>query len=219
MAVVRLPQPYASNHVAMQNFEALQTVGEQVIYLRMFHVNIDHETHPRCTNCYDPDYNQQDQFKCPVCYGTTYQDGVKQACRAWAIVGDAQNQEDFSRQGVWNKERVTAQLEITPTTMTNDYIIRVARWSVTNVPLELGERYILEDVGVRSVRTGAGFGQVPRRDFFGQKTYMSKVDPNHPIQLYPVDLTVPMPRLDEPLSYGIEMDNRNVNMSIQGGPL
>lgn len=219
MAVIRLPQPYASNHVAMQNFEALQTVGEQIIYLSMFHVNIDHETHPRCPTCYDVDYNQQDQFKCPDCYGTTYQGGVKAFCRCWAIVGDAQNQEDFSRQGVWNKERVTAQLEITPTTMTNDYIIRVVKWSETNVPLELGERYILEDVGVRSVRTGARFGQVARQDYFGQKTYMSKVDPNHPIQLYPVDLTVPMPRLDEPLSYGIEMDNRNINMATHGGPL
>jgi hypothetical protein len=218
MAVIRLPQPYASNHVAMQNFEALQTVGEQIIYLTMFHVNIDHETHPRCS-CYDPDYNQQDEFKCPDCYGTTYQGGVKAFCRAWAIVGDAQNQEDFSRQGVWNKERVTAQLEITPTTMTNDYIIRVQQWSETNVPLVLGDRYILEDVGVRSVRTGARFGQVPRQDFFGQKTYMSKVDPNHPIQLYPIDLTVPMPRLNEPLSYGIEMDGRYINMATHGGPL
>lgn len=210
MAVIRLPQPYANNHVSMQNMEALQTVGEQVIYLTMFHVNIDHETHPRCGTCYDPDYNQQDQFKCPTCYGTTYQDGVKAVSRIWSIVGDAQNQEDFSRQGVWNKERVTAQFEITPTTMTNDYIIRVTKWSNTNVPLELGDRYVIEDVGVRSVRTGARLGQVPRQDFFGQKTYMSKVDPNHPIQLYPVDLTVPMPRLDEPLSYGIEMYNPNM---------
>lgn len=207
MAVIRLPQPYANNHVSMQNMEALQTVGEQAIYLTMFHVNIDGETHPRCPTCYDPDYNQQDQFKCPTCYGTTYQDGVKVACRIWSIVGDAQNQEDFSRQGVWNKERVTAQFEITPTTMTNDYLIRVTKWSNTNVPLELGDRYVIEDVGVRSVRTGARYGQVPRVDYFGQKTYMSKVDPNHPIQLYPVDLTVPMPRLDEPLSYGIEMYN------------
>src|SRR5689334_3461200 len=129
----------------------------------MFRVNIGGETHPRCTRCYDPDCNQQGRVKCPLCYGTTYQDGVMTACRAWAIVRDAQNQEDFSQRGVWNKERVTAQLEITPTTMTNDYIIRVQQWSETNVPLVLGERYILEDVGVRSVRTGARIGQVPRQ--------------------------------------------------------
>ena len=216
MAVVRLPQPYASNHVSMQNFEALQTVGEQIIYLSMFHVNIDGDSHPRCTN-YDNDYNQIDQFKCPNCYGTTYLGGVKKACRAWAIIGDAQNIEDFSKQGVWNKERVTAQLEITPITMSNDYIIRVVKWSETNIPLELGDRYIIEDVGVRSVRTGARYGQVYRQDYFGQKTYMSRVDPNHPIQLYPVDQTVPMLRLDEPLSYGIDMVTPN--MSVQGGPL
>lgn len=207
MAVIRLPQPYANNHVAMQNMEALQTVGEQIIYLSMFHVNIDGENHPRCTDCYDPDYNQQDQFKCPTCYGTTYEGGVKVASRAWAIVGDAQNIEDFTRQGVFNKERVTAQLEITPVTMSNDYIIRVTKWSNTNVPLELGDRYIIEDVGVRSVRTGARHGQVYRQDYFGQKTYMSKVDPNHPIQLYPVSLTDPVPRLDEPPSHGIQMHN------------
>lgn len=217
MAVVRLPQPYASNHVSMQNFEALQSVGEQIIYLSMFHVNIDGESVPRCTNCYDEDYNQQDEFKCATCYGTTYEGGVKAVCRAWAIVGDAQNMEDFSKQGVWNKERVTAQLEITPVTMSNDYIIRVPRWSETNVPLELGDRYIIEDVGVRSVRTGARYGQVYRQDYFGQKTYMSKVDPNHPIQLYPVDLTVPMPRLEEPLSYGIQMYNPIIQG--HGGPL
>ena len=216
MAVVRLPQPYESNHVSMQNFEALQTVGEQIIYLSMFHVNIDGDSHPRCPN-YDPDYNQDDHFKCDTCYGTTYQDGVKAACRAWAIVGDAQNMEDFSRQGVWNKERVTSQLEITPVTMSNDYIVRVTKWSNTNVPLELGDRYIIEDVGVRSVRTGARYGQVYRQDYFGQKTYMSRVDPNHPIQLYPISTTEPMLRLDEPLSYGIEMYSPTIQ--VHGGPL
>jgi len=210
MGVVRLPQPYASNHVAMQNLEALQSVGEEVVYLSMYHVNIDLDTHPRCSTCYDPDYNQQDQFKCSDCYGTTYQDGVKQVCRACAIVGDAQDMEDFSRQGVWDKKRVTAQLEITPITITNDYIVRVQKWSDTHVPLVLGDRYIIEDVGVRSVRTGNKFGQVYGQDYFGQKTYMSKVDHNHPIQLYPISTTDTMPRLDQPLSYGIEMDGRNL---------
>lgn len=210
MAVVRLPQPYASNHVSMQNMEALQSVGEEIIYLSMFHVNIDGENQPRCTDCYDEDYNQQDTFKCLTCYGTTYEGGVKEACRAWAIVGDAQNMEDFSKQGVWNKERVTAQVEITPVTMSNDYIIRVARWSDTHVPLVLSDRYIIEDVGIRSVRTGARLGQVYARDYFGQKTYMSRVDPNHPIQSYPISLTEPMPRLNQPLSHGIEMDGRNL---------
>ncbi len=205
MAVIRLPQPYASNHVAMQNMEALQAVGEEIIYLSMFHVNIDGNNYPRCSVCYDEDYNQQDQFKCSTCYGTTYEGGVKTICRAWAIVGDAQNIEDFTKQGVFNKERVTAQVEITPVTMSNDYIIRVVRWSDTHMPLELGDRYIIEDVGVRSVRTGARYGQVYRQDYFGQKTYMSKVDPNHPINLYQVPTTAPVLRANEPLSYGIEM--------------
>jgi hypothetical protein len=118
--------------------------------------------------------------------------------------------EDFSKQGVWNKERVTSQLEITPVTISNDYIVRVQKWSDTHVPLILGEPYIIEDVGVRSVRTGAKFGQVYRQDYFGQKTYMSRVDPNHPIRLYPISTTDPMPRLDEPLSYGIEMYQGNL---------
>jgi len=200
----------------MQNFEALQTVGEQIIYLSMFHVNVDGDTVPRCSN-FDEDYSQDSHFKCEVCYGTTYEGGVKAACRAWSIVGDAQNMEDFTQKGVWNKERVTAQVEITPVTMSNDYIVRVVRWSETNVPLELGDRYIIEDVGLRSVRTGARYGQVYRQDYFGQKTYMSKVDPNHPIMLYPISLTEPMLRLDEPLSYGIEMHNPTIQ--VHGGPL
>jgi len=207
MAVIRLPQPYANNHVSMQNIEALQTIGEQIIYLSMFHVNIDGDNQPRCTDCYDEDYNQQDQFKCPTCFGTTYEGGVKAACRVWAVVGDAQNIEDFSQKGVFNKERVTAQVEITPITMSNDYIVRVNKWSNTNVPLELGDRYIIEDVSVRSVRTGARLGQVYETDHFGQRTYMSRVDPNHPINLYEISTTEPMPRLDHPRSYGIEMYN------------
>lgn len=215
MAVIRLPQPYANNHVSMQNMEALQSIGEQVIYLSMYHVNIDAGVQPRCSECYDEDYDQQDHFKCQTCYGTTFEGGVKVACRAWAIVGDAQNMEDFTRQGVFNKERVTAQLEITPITMSNDYIVRVTKWSNTNVPLELGDRYIIEDVGIRSVRTGARHGQVYRQDYFGQKTYMSRVDPNHPIQLYSISLTEPMPRADEPLSHGIEM----YNPTMQAGTL
>lgn len=208
MAVVRLPQPYANNQQSMHNIEALQTVGEEVIYLSMFHVNIDGDTVPRCTTCYDEDYNQQDKFRCETCYGTTYEGGVKQACRAWAVVGDAQNIEDFTQKGVFNKERVTSQLEITPITMSNDYIVRVVKWSDTHVPLQLGDRYIIEDVTLRSIRTGARYGQVYEQDYFGQKTYMSKVDPNHPIMLYPISLTEPVDRLPHPPSYGIQMDGR-----------
>ena len=207
MAVVRLPQPYANNQQSMHNIEALQTVGEEIIYLSMFHVNIDGDSVPRCEN-FDGEYGQDSHYRCDNCYGTTYDGGVKEACRAWAVVGDAQNIEDFTRQGVFNKERVVAQVEITPVTMSNDYIVRVTRWSDTHVPLELGDRYIIEDVSVRSIRTGARYGQVYTQDYFGQKTYMSRVDPDHPIQLYPISLTEPMPRLAHPLSYGIEMDGR-----------
>jgi hypothetical protein len=209
MTVVRLPQPGSNNRASMQNMEALQTLGEEIIYLSMYHFSVDMNNFPRCQN-FDADYDQDDHFKCQFCYGTTYQGGVKLACRAWAIIGDTVKMEDLSRQGVYNKERVHAQLEVTPVAITNDYIIRVAKWSDNHTPLVLGQRYIVEDVTVRSLRTGSRMGQQFAVDYMGQKAQINKLDPNHPIQLYPVDLTTPVPRSPQPLSYGIQMDGRQL---------
>lgn len=207
MSVVRLPQPYANSSASMQNMEALQNLGEEVIYLSMYHPSIDFENFPRCPN-YDRDYNQDDHFKDNLCYGTTYLGGVKLACRVWAIIGDAMKMEDLSRQGMYNKERVSAQWEVTPVSITKDYIIRVSKWSDNHTPITLGQRYVVDDVSVRSLRTGSRMGQQYAQDYMGQKATIEKLDPNHPIQLYPVSLTTPVPRAPQPLSYGIQMDGR-----------
>lgn len=205
MAVIRLPQPYANNHASMQNIEALQTLGEEAIFLTMYHENVDAGIQPRCSVCFDERYNQGDKYKCPTCYGTTFEGGVKRAGRVWCIFGDAVGKEDFNRRGVWNQDQRAVQLEVTPIALEHDYIIRVRQWSDTHVPLYLGERYVVDEVQIRSVRTGSRYGQVHGVDHMGQMSIMSKVDPNHPIQLYTVSTEEPVARFEEPLSYGIEM--------------
>jgi hypothetical protein len=169
--------------------------GEESILLAMYHANAD-KNQPRCRNCYDEDYKQsEDPQGCDVCYGSTFQGGVKSVARVWAMFTDQVQGEEYGKRGVWAADNREIQTEPLPDLIHHDYVIRVRKWSPDHRPLEIEGYYVCESVTQDSLRTGNRFGQY-EWDTIGQRAQVNKLQvSSEPITRYPV-LGVRFDRLD-----------------------
>lgn len=179
MAIIDLAQPFAIRTARKQVMESLQAHGEEAIALHMFHPVLDTGAE-RCPNCYDEDYKQGDPQNCTICYGTTFNGGIKEMSRMWAMFDDAPNIESQEKRGIWQSGERTAQMEARPIMLEHDFLFRVNRWSQDHRPLELGEAYAVDAVMVDSLRTGHQLGQNVN-DVVGQKCRLHLLDVSHVI--------------------------------------
>ncbi len=76
--LIRVPQNYAVNFGYANVKQTAQAIGEEFIALRMYHVNTDKNTQPRCGVCFNEVYKAPEDPNCAYCYGTTFQGGVKE---------------------------------------------------------------------------------------------------------------------------------------------
>lgn len=182
---IDLPEDYAVRFARQSIRDALMSHGEEALLVHMYHVTEDEGTQPRCPSCYDDVYKQGDRYDCPNCYGTTFQGGVKDIYRAWAMFTDAQDVEDISKRGVWHPVARTLQTEHIPDLWKRDYVVRVARWSPDHRVLEIEGIYVFDDVTNESLRTGQQAGQIAR-DNVGQRANLNRISTNMPIFSYPI---------------------------------
>ena len=151
----------------------------------MYHANEVQDEIPRCPACYDDIYKQGDKYDCPRCYGTTFDGGVKQASRAWAIFTDANDQETFGKRGLWHPIASSVQTEHLPDLWQRDYVIRVNRWTADHRVAEVDGIYVLKQVVNESLRTGGGMKAQTVYDTISQRADLSMIAENMPIHLYP----------------------------------
>ena len=197
MARVDLTEPFAVRTARKAVNESMQMHGEEVIGLHMYHPVID-KGHPRCPNCYDDVYKQGESYNCTICYGTTFKGGVKELFRMWAMFDDTPNVEKQEKRGVWQPGNRGLQLEANPHLLENDYVFRVAKWSSTHHPLQLGDAYALDTVTIMSLRTGNQYVQTDN-DRIGQKCQVQMLGRDHVIyKTYPrlISENFPVPRMD-----------------------
>ncbi len=196
MPVLALPEPYANATAAQHVREALASLGEEVMVLSMFHEEVDSGVVQRCTRCWDDVYQQASESDCPVCYGTSFQGGVRQRFRAWALFTDDQGKvEKFTRRGLTTPHTFGIQLEHYPEVTEHDYVVRVASWSNDHRPLALGDRYSLMNMTEISLRTGAAMGN-QTYDRLGYRGQAEWQDSSAAIYLYPIPSNTPVPRVD-----------------------
>ena len=111
--------------------DAMSIVGEQVFILRMFSSVNPPTGNKRCEFCYDEVYSNtasstfEDQA-CPHCFGTTYENGIKEIYYTKAILGKALNSDNMEQ----NKGQSTFTSHRAKTTWPaklhkNDFLIRV----------------------------------------------------------------------------------------------
>lgn len=181
---IKLVENYSVTLARQSVRDSLMYHGEEVVVLQMYHINQDEGTATRCPVCFDDIYKSSDQL-CNLCYGTTFQGGVKTAARVWAMFSDHVVEETFRQRGVWAADQREIQVEAFPLLTEHDYVVRVRKWSANHVPLEIEGYYEIMQVTRDSMRTGNRFGQYTW-DIIGQKANVTELQKNSVITGFPV---------------------------------
>lgn len=185
MARIDLVEPYAIRLARQSVRDSLMSHGEECVLLHMYHANEVQDTVPRCPACYDDVYKQGDRYDCNRCFGTTFDGGVAQAFRAWAIFTDANDAETFGKRGLWHPIASSIQTEHLPDLWQRDYVVRVASWTPDHRVADVDGIYVFKQVVNESLRTGAMRGQTVY-DTISQRADLQLIAENMPISLYPV---------------------------------
>ena len=194
MTRIDLPESYAIRQAREAVRDALRSHGEECVLLHMYHANEVQDRQPRCSWCFDEIYKQGDKYACSRCYGTTFEGGVKEYYRAWAIFTDANDAETFGKRGLWHPIASSVQTEARPDLWQRDYVIRVARWTQDHRVAEIDGIYVFKQVVNESLRTGGMHGQTAY-DTVSQRADLQMVADTMPIYQFPA-LGVQFPRFD-----------------------
>jgi hypothetical protein len=183
MAVIKLVENWAVTQLRSQVRDSLQYHGEECILLSLYHAatDLDAVRCPRCSN----DVYQQGEADCPVCYGTGFDGGVKDAKRVWGLFTDHIVTEQLGNRGEYQPDSREIQCEPFPMLIEHDVIVRVRRWEVDHTPAELEGFYIIQAVTKNSLRTGNRFGQT-QFDVIGQKGNITRLADNLGITKFPI---------------------------------
>jgi len=183
MAVVKLVEDYAVSQLRKDVRDAMVMTGELALVLQLFHPG-DDDTVP-CPQCGDDIYKSP-EADCPSCYGTSFDGGVRQAIKVWTVFGDNVEGEKYGPRGVWQTDNRTIQFEAFPAVSDHDVLVRIEEWSSDGIPLAVKGFYMLQQVVVRSLRTGPRWGQQVA-DVVGQKAQVWELSPEHKmIRNYPI---------------------------------
>lgn len=199
--IIKLPENYAVARQARSVAEAFQFIGEECIFLRMRHAAIDGtdaiNPAPRCTRCWDADYNQASDEYCPNCYGTTFDQPIAKMGRIWSLFSDNTSSRELLRKwGEWQTDDREVQIESVVDADEHDYIIRVMQWSPDHRPLEIQGRYRIDNTLAVSLRTGNRLG-LQAADTIGTTCKAHFLSSFHPVMQFKLDPTVPVSRFEQ----------------------
>jgi len=183
MAVIKMFEPWGVQFARTQVRDSLMYHGEEAVALRLFREE-DHQ--PRCPRCYNDSFGQAQQ-DCPVCYGTSWQGGVKDARRIWCVFTDHSIAEQYGQYGTLEPDQRMVQFEAFPLLVEHDWIVRIKEWSPAHTVLHVGGWWQVDAVTRNSLRTGKQYGQT-REDVIGQAAACSWFPRGTAaIQQYPIE--------------------------------
>lgn len=171
---VRDTQPWAVQQEHMRHEQALYSVGEWAMFTLMWDV-LDFEAGlvQRCSNCYTSRgkiasvYGQGDQNKCPTCFGTTFQGGIKAQIVRPAIFGDTAEEERLDRRGAIFPQNVQIETTHDFRVRSGDYVFRAD-----------GTRWFLRRPDMVRVRTGFAYPSQAASNLTLNFATASLADPN-----------------------------------------
>lgn len=179
---IRLVKQYSVQRARDWIRGSLQANGEQAILLSMYHPK---DNAQKCPNCTTAAYSGG-SANCPICYGTSFNGGVRAARRVWAMFSDHHLAEKQSQRGVWAPDDREIQTEAFPELIEHDYVVRVRTWNLSgDTPLEIAGFYGVGAVNQESLRTGARYGQY-HWDVIGQRAKVSRLQKAVKINDYPI---------------------------------
>ncbi len=138
---VRETKTWAVDQERYRHDQGLYSIGEPALFVLMWKVE-DHKNGyvRRCPRCYgnnDPRLtdasailNQPTKAKCPMCFGTTFEGGVRAKVLRPAIFTDADDQETLSEHGVNHPQTVSVESTSDFRIRNQDYVFRAdgSRW-------------------------------------------------------------------------------------------
>lgn len=185
MARIDLIEPYAVRLARQSIRDSLMSHGEECVLIHTWHVNEGEGVQPRCPACWNDIYKQGERFDCDKCYGTTFEGGIKTAYRGWAIFTDSNDDESFTKRGLWHPMASSMHTEHQPDLWKRDFVIRVNRWSPDHRVLEVDGIYVMKQVTNESLRTGNAHGQTSL-DNVSQIADLDRISDDMPISKFPV---------------------------------
>lgn len=139
---IRQRQDWARDQEIYRHDQALWQTGELVMFALMWHVeDFQHGLVQRCSTCYSGNtldsraaavFNQPTKFKCPDCFGTTFEGGYRAKIIRPALFTDADDQEVVSKRGTTNPQRLTVESTSDFRFRNGDYVFRQdnSRWQL-----------------------------------------------------------------------------------------
>lgn len=153
---VRQTQDWAITAEHQRHDQVLFSLGEYAMFTLLWHLqDFEDGLVGRCAVCSGQPgssqaavaavYKQPVINKCPSCYGTTFQGGIKAQIVRPAIFGDADQAEQLTARGVVHPEDIQVESTADFRVRTGDYAFR-----------STGERYYLRAPRRTTLRTGFG---------------------------------------------------------------
>lgn len=156
---LRRNQRWAVDNERQRHVQALYMLGEWTMFVLMWHIeDFNNGLVDRCHRCYgSPDqvgypskqnraskaYGNVNEYKCPDCFGTTFEGGFKAIIVRPAIFGDTDESQQFQARGVTNP----GELDMESTT---DFRVRSGDYCFRST----GDRYFLRVPDRITLRTG-----------------------------------------------------------------
>lgn len=143
---VRQPQDWAIEQERMRHTQALYYIGEWIFIILMWHqLDFERGLVGRCSRCFGGPsgdkarriaevYKQPTQNECPVCFGTTFDGGIRAMIVRPAIAADVEETEKQDRRGSMHPAAVTFETTFDFRARPGDFIVRAdnSRWRINS---------------------------------------------------------------------------------------
>jgi hypothetical protein len=137
---VRERQDWATEQERYRHEQALYQIGEPAMFVLMWAVEDNTKGYVRrCPRCYNGEfadaakvYNQPTKNKCPMCYGTTFEGGVRAKIIRPALFTDVDDQEQQGNRGVTYPNKLSVETTSDFRYRNGDYVFRAdgSRWQL-----------------------------------------------------------------------------------------
>ncbi len=135
------PQGWAIDQERRRHEGALYSFGEYAVFVLMWNpVDFDAGLVDRCSECMEGSemakaYGQADQYRCPTCFGTTFEGGWKARLVRPAMWDDAEVQDSAAARGFVEMNSAAVQSTSDFRMRNGDYIFRAdgTRWQVRTI--------------------------------------------------------------------------------------
>lgn len=140
---IRERQDWAIEQEQYRHDQALYSIGEPAVFVLMWTLSdFQHGYTTRCSRCYsqNPDlnervasvYNQPSVAKCPWCYGTTFEGGIRARIVRPALFTDSDDDQKKDKRGVTNPQTVNVESTNDFRYRSGDFVFRAdgSRWQL-----------------------------------------------------------------------------------------